>query len=176
MFELAVIGMGLSALGVGTSFFGSLMGNDANQDLVSAQQKAEKLRYQQMQADAERKRRQAIRQGIIQQHQAVSNTVLQGAGESSGAYGAAGQVNQEVGWNVAGVNIAEHFGKGIYEANQQALAAKGEIANAETIKSFGSGLSSLGGAMLGNMGTINSLFAGNPMPIASSTAYQNLSD
>lgn len=165
-FTIGAIGMGISAIGTATGLFGASAANEANQHLIAAQKQAETLRYQQMQSDAERKRRQSIRQGIIQQHQSVSNTTLQGAGESSGASGAQGQANQETGWNVAGVNIAEHFGKGIYQANLQALQAKSELADAQEISSIGSGLSSLGGAVLGNIGAISSLTTPSPFGIA----------
>lgn len=164
-FTIAAVGMGISAIGTGLGLWGSSEANSANQALLAAQQKAETARYQQMQADSERRRRQAIKQQIQQQHTAVSNTTLQGANESTGAYGAYGQTNQEGSWNVGGVNIAEHFGTEIYKANQAALSAKSDLASAQELQSFGSGISSLGGAVLSNAGPIKSLTT--PSPFAS---------
>lgn len=156
-FTIAAIGLGIKAIGTGIGLFGDSEANKANQDLLKAQSDAENVRFQQMKNDAERKRRQDIRNGIIREHQAVSNATLQGASESTGAYGAYGQVNQETGWDVGGVNTAEHYGTQIHTANLAALQAKSELADAQEIKGIGEGISSLGGAVLSNMGSIKAL-------------------
>lgn len=161
-FTIGAIGMGISAIGTGLGLWGSSEAAEAQQKLTAAQMQAEKLRYEQMKNEAERKRRQAIKMQIQQQHTAVSNATLQGAGESSGAYGAYGQTNQEGSWNVGGVNIAEHFGTEIYKANMAALQAKGELADAQSLQQMGAGISSLGGAVLGNMGAINAMTTPSP--------------
>lgn len=162
-FTIAAIGIGIKGIGTAIGLFGDEKANEANQALVTAQKQAETFRFEQMKNDAERKRRQEIRTGIIREHQAVSNANLQGAGESSGAYGAYGQVNQETGWNTGGLNTAEHYGTQIYKANLAALDAKGQLADAQTIQQVGSGISSLGGAVLGNMGAIGSLTDSGPI-------------
>lgn len=158
-FTIAAIGMGISAIGKGIGLFGDSQANEANQALVAAQKRAETVRYQQMLNDAERARRKDIKTGILREHQAISNATLQGAGESTGAYGAQSSVNSDTGWDVGGVNTAQHYGTQIYHANLDALTAKGQLADAQEIQQIGSGISSLGGAVLGNMGAIGSLTA-----------------
>lgn len=166
-FTIAAIGLGIKAIGTGIGLFGDDQANQANQALVAAQKKAEAVRFAQMQNDAERARRKDIKTGILREHQAISNATLQGAGESSGAYGAQASVNSDTGWDVGGVNTAEHYGKQIYQANIEALNAKGQLADAQEIQQIGSGISSLGGAVLGNMGAISSLTTSATTPIKS---------
>lgn len=156
-FTIAAVGFGISAIGKGIGLFGDSQANEANQALVSAQKQAETVRFNQMKTDAERKRRQEIRMATIREHQAISNEVLQGAGESSGAHGAESSVNQEAGWDVGGINTAEHYGTQIYNANIAALTAKGQLADAQEIQQIGSGISSLGGQILSNMSGINAV-------------------
>lgn len=156
-FTITAISMGISALGTGTSLLGGLFGADDNAKLVADQQKAENIKFQQQKADWERSRRQDIRKGIYMQHQAVAAATAGGANESTGAYGAYGQVNQETGWNVQGVNMAQHFGTQLHQANMDILADKGNIAQDQSIVSMGQGLSSLGGAGMSQATNISNL-------------------
>lgn len=163
----AIAGAVIGAIGVGTSIFGAITGNDANQEALAAQQHAEAIKQQAKAADEERKRRQAIRMGIIQRSQALSRETAQGANESSAASGAAGQINQETGWNVAGVNQAAHFGTALYGANQELLNARMDQSNSDMISSIGKGLTSLGGGLVSNAGTVNNLIGPDPFNIVS---------
>lgn len=165
-FTIAAVGFGISAIGKGLGLWGDDKANQANQALVAAQKQAETARFEQMKNDAERKRRQEIKMGIFREHQAISNASLQGAGESSGSYGAQAQANQETGWDVGGINTAEHYGTEIYHANIAALTAKGQLADAQEIQQAGAGISSLGGQIIGNMSGINALTTPSPFGIA----------
>ena len=159
MFEL--FGAAAAAVGVGTSIFGAILGNDANQEALAAQQKAEQIRQAQAAADAERRRRQAIRTGIIQRSQALANATAQGANESTANSGAQGQVNQETGWTIGGINTAQAYGTALYGANQELLQAKMDQANADEWSSIGKSLTSLGGGLVTNAGTIGNIANNN---------------
>jgi hypothetical protein len=163
----AIVGATLAGVGAATSIFGAISGNSANQAALEAQQRAEAIRQQAAAADQERKRRQAIRQGIIQRSQALSREVAQGANESSAAPGASGQISQETSFNIAGINQAAYFGTALYGANQDLLAARSAQANADTIGNIGKGLSSLGGATISNLGAINNTLGPDPFGIVS---------
>ena len=168
MFEMAAISLGISALGSITSMFGASQSSSANDALIAAQQKAAQIQYKQMIADTERKKLEKIRQGNILRHQAIANSTAQGSNESSALSGAMGQVSQETSWNIAGLNQAEYFGKQNYQANQEILAAKGQLADAQSMSQMGSAISSLGGAMISNMSGANSLFGSASTPSPSS--------
>lgn len=162
-----IVAAGLAAVGAATSIYGAIAGNSAQSEAIAAQQHAEQIRQQAAAADAERRRRQAIRQGIIARSQALTKETAQGANESSAVGGAGGQINQETGWRVAGINQAQHFGTELYGANQELLAARQDQANASSISDIGKGISSLGNALIVQQGPINNLAGPDPFNIVS---------
>jgi len=115
-----------------------------------AQEKAETLRNAQMNLEATRQRRQIIRQSLIARGQAVNSATAQGAAEGSGLAGGVSQIASQAGSNLAGVNASQGLGQAMFGANQQ-------LSSAQTMESFGSGLSSLGGALFKNQEQIGRL-------------------
>lgn len=115
-----------------------------------AAEKAETLRNAQMNLEATRQRRQIIRQSLIARGQAVNSATAQGAAEGSGLAGGVSQIASQTGSNLAGVNASQGLGQAMFGANQQ-------LSQAQTMSSFGSGLSSLGGALFQNQQQIGRL-------------------
>ena len=151
-------GIGLGVAGAATSISGASEANQAQQAILAAEAKAEKVRQEAMLNDADRRRRQMIRQGIIQRSQALSTATNQGANESSALPGAFGQIQGNTSFAVSGVNEQVNFGTQLFKANQELLAAKSQLANAQETSSIGSSISSLGGSLISNAGTIGKLF------------------
>jgi len=131
----------LSAIGVAATVAGTIGSIYFQSQQASAQRRAERLREQQMNLDAARRRREMIRQGEMQRAQALSQATQQGAAEGSVLEGTYGTISGNTGRNVQGVNQAQEIGAGIFAANRDASSA-GSMANGF------SGLSSLGGIMV----------------------------
>lgn len=106
---------------VGASLVGGALSMKGQQDMVKAQQKAEKLRERQMNLQAARERREAIRQSILARSTALAQTTAQGASApgSSALGGAYGQIGGDVGRNVLAINQNQKIGQGIFAANRQ---------------------------------------------------------
>lgn len=157
MLPFLAVGVGLSAIGAVTNIAGSIFGGDANKDAIRAQQEAENARHQAMKLDADRRRRSIIRDAIIARSQALAVSNAQGASKSSSLQSAYGQIQGTAAFGYEQVNNSERLGEQLFTANQHLLAARQREADATTMKSIGSSISSLGGAILGNLGPINNV-------------------
>ena len=131
---MAVAAAGFSVIGSVLGFVGGFM-------QANAAKKAEKARKRQMQLEASRRRRDAIRQGMIQRAQVVAAGAATGVSpsDSSVQVGAASATSQ-AGRGVLAANQDERLGLKVSRANQQ-FQRGGMIAG------IGEGLSSLGGAV-----------------------------
>lgn len=138
----------IGAIGLGISAAGTIAQYQGQQKQAKAAKRSEQLREKQMNLDATRQRRQAIRQAILARSQALTSGANQGAGVgSSGVQGAIGQATNTEAQSVLGVNQNQSIGGGIFSANRD-YAAGG------TMAATGQGISSLGGALFNNAGTI----------------------
>lgn len=136
---MAVAGLILSAIGVGVSVYGQIQGAKAQKD-------AEKQRQKQLNLDAARQRRTAVRNAIWAKSQALSTATSQGANFGSGVPGAYGQIEGRTGNELEASGQNQEIGNNIFAANRRAY-------NASIISDFGSGLTSLGGLFMQDAGT-----------------------
>lgn len=134
---IGALGSALSAAGTAAGIYGQFAG-------VQASKRAEELRERQMNLEAARERRGIVRKAIMARSEAVSNATVQGAQYGSGLQGGLGQIASEQGQGLLAVNQNQEIGRGIFAANR-------DMAKAETISSFGSGMQSLGGKLVNNM-------------------------
>ncbi len=140
---IALAGLAISGIGLGANIIGGVM-------QTNAAKKAEAAREKQMNLDAARQRREVARQAIIARSVALSNATNQGASQGSGLPGGYGQITGEAGRQTVGINQNQEIGSDIFAANRAYYTASG-------ITGFGSGLTSIGGAIMNNAGTINRL-------------------
>lgn len=156
------IGIALGIAGAATSFFGGQQADEAQQAAVAAQQRAEAARREAMMIDADRRRRQLIREMLIARSTATQRAANQGASSrsSSALPGSYGQISGRTGFGIEGINSSVRTVGEIFDANQQLLQARLDMAGAQQTQQFGSSLTSLGGALLGNAGTIDRVFSG----------------
>jgi len=113
---------------------------------IQANKEAERqamLQKAQMNMEATRQKRQIIRQATLARSSALVNAEAQGASSSSGLAGGLSQIGAEQGSNLAGVNASQDIGNAMFDSNARA-------AQAATLSSIGSGVSSLGGALVKN--------------------------
>lgn len=144
---------GLAGLvGTAATVGGTLMQAGAAKDAAAEQKRQESIREVQMQVDANRQRRQIIRQSMVARAEALSTSTAQGAGSSSGLAGGLAQNTAESGQGVLGVNQALESGSAIFASNRR-------LADAQTRQSMGAGISSLGGALVSSAPQIGRLGA-----------------
>lgn len=113
----------------------------------SAQDRMEKLRKAQMELEANRQRRQIIRQAVVARSEALSNATAQGAQAGSGLQGGFAQIGGESGTAVTAVEQNRQLGRPMFDANRA-------LSRAQTIQTVGSGVSSLAGALVKNQNEI----------------------
>lgn len=140
----------IAGLAVALSAAGSIAGIVGSVMQYKGAKKAEKLRQRQMQLEANRARREQIRQAQVSRAKATAAAWNSGAEASSALVGGQSQAATTAARNAQAISQDESFGNRIFKANAQ--VAKGGMVSA-----LGQGISSLGGAVSGMSGTITSL-------------------
>lgn len=148
-------GLALGAAGVGVQVASAQASASAQKDEIAAQQKAEATREQSMKLDSMRKQREMIRQGILARSQSLTQGSNQGAGYGSGIAGAQAGITEQTAFNTLGAQQQSQLGSDIFAANREAFGARSRQADAGSMGAFGSGLSTLGGAMMKNTGNVD---------------------
>ena len=112
--------MAAAAVTAVASIAGGYLQYKGQQQQTAALQKAERLRERQMNLQAQRERRDAIRQAMAARATALATATSQGASAagSSALGGAYGQIQGEAGRQVLAVNQNQEIGKGIFKANR----------------------------------------------------------
>lgn len=147
----------IAGIGVAAGIAGTVMQMQGQRKAAKAQERAERIRESQSNLETMREQRQARRQALIARATALSNASSQGADSGTGLQGGYGQVQGEVGNTLVASNQNRELGSAMFAANR-------DYARAQSQASFGSGISSLGGALVNNAGTIGrigSYFTGN---------------
>jgi predicted DNA repair protein MutK len=144
----------LAGIGVAASLGGTYLAYKGSEEAAKAtdlQKKSEDTRQQQMNLDAMRRKRDIIRQAQIAQSTAQATATSQGAGESSGIAGAMGGISGMAGVNSLGVSQNQELGNKMFDINREKLDVFNQSA---MLNSAGSGMQSLGGALVRNSGTL----------------------
>lgn len=147
----------IAGIGLAVGAAGTVAQVSAANKQADAAERAERLREKQMNLEAMRSRRAAIRNSLRARSLALTSATAQGAQFGSGLPGGFGQIGQQTGENITGINQGQEIGAGIFDANA-------DYASAGALAAFGSGLSSLGGSLISNAGTISRIgtFFGSP--------------
>lgn len=143
---IPLVGLALSAVGVGVSAYSAVQSAEASQD-------AERARKQQMQLDANRRRRESIRESMLAQGQALNAAAAQGASEGSAVKGATAAISGNAAESIVNTNQNVALGNQIYDAN-------GRRAGWEGIGSIGQGVQSWGSMITNNSDKIAKLPSG----------------
>lgn len=145
----------IGVVGLGISAAGTVAGVSGQMQQARASKKAEALRQRQMNLDAQRQKRDLIRRAAVATATTEAAATAQGASGGSALQGALGQIGGSTGRAVTAVNQNQEIGNGIFEANKDYAAGGG-------LASLGSGISTLGGALVSNAGVFGKIFAPNP--------------
>lgn len=157
---IAGIGLGLAAIGTGISIFGASEQNDAQKQMIAAQQQAQRIRRQAMELDARRRTLEAVRMGQRARAQALATATAQGAGAGSGIQGGFGQISGATGFNLLGISQNLEFGQRTFRADAALSQARLDYADASSLYQLGGSITSLGGALIANLPTLGNIFGG----------------
>jgi len=154
---VAVAGLGLSAFGASQSYSAARSQATAQQGMIAEQQKQEALRQQAMELDARRRQREILRNQQRARSMSLTTATAQGASFGSVLPGAFGQISGQAGTQGLGVSQNLEIGRGMFASNMVESQYKMDYAAAGAQMAFGQGLSTLGGAIVSNLGTIGNL-------------------
>lgn len=144
---MAAISTIVAGIGIAAGVAGTVVQMKGAKDAQKGQERAEKLRQQQMELEAQRERRNIIRQTLQARATALSNASAQGAEGGSGLQGGYGQIQSQGGNAMIATNENQAIG-------QQMFSAQRQISRGNSMSATGSGISSLGGALVQNSDTI----------------------
>ncbi len=150
-------GLALSAVGTGTAIYGQHQAAKAQGEALQEQQKAETLRQQMANVDADRRRREVVRQSIAARSQALASANADGGtGQGSSLLpGAYGGISGQSTTNMNTINENQQAGDAMFGINRNMLGDYRAAASAGAVGAMGSSLTSLGGAILNNIGSIS---------------------
>lgn len=157
---LAVAGVGLSAAGAYSSYQGAKGQASASKEMAAIELRQEAVRKQAMELQAKRQTMEIVRTQQRARSLALTTANAQGAAQGSGLMGGYGQISGQTGVNLLGISQNLEFGEQMFALNSQLSQQKMNYADAGSKMALGSGLSSLGGSLLNNLGPINSLSKG----------------
>jgi hypothetical protein len=155
-FSSIAIGIGLAAAAAGTyvQYDAAQDQRAASQAAIGIQQQQERLRKRQMQFEAARRQREITRNAIQQRAMALATTTAQGASRDSALQGAYGQISSRSATNSKGVSVNESIGNQMFGYSNALLGTYRSSADAAAQSSMGTGLTTLGGALISNAGAI----------------------
>lgn len=164
MIELIIAGAGLamSAAGLFSSYSASQDQAAIQQQMLAQQQAAERERKKLMELDARRKQLEVVRHMQRARSLALTNATRQNAGLGSGLQGGYGQISGEGGNNLLGIFQNLQLGRNMFDINSRLTALGSQYSQAGSQLAFGQGLTSLGGAFIGNAGKIGDIAGAIP--------------
>lgn len=126
------------------SIIGGIFSFMGQQQQAKAMAKAEKAREAQMNLDAMRKKRAALRESLLARQTALANATNQGAAGGSGLPGGFGQIQGIAGQNIQGIGQDQQLGQQIFAANRQYASAGTMIGFGSMLTDNAAGINRLG--------------------------------
>lgn len=154
---VGAVGLGLSVFGAIEKYQGAQKQTAAQIQEVKDEQQQDKVRQQAMEVQARRQQMEAFRNQQRARALALNNATSEGAQFGSGLQGGYGQISGQTNTNLLGISQNLQSGNQMFALNQDISNQKIAYAQAGGQINTGSGLSTLGGAMLSSMGTLKTL-------------------
>lgn len=143
---MAAISTIIAGVGIAASVAGTAVSYMGQRSAVKASERAEAIRKRQMDLEAQRERRSAVRQSILARAQTLTAGTQMGAGAGSGVAGGLGSLSSQLAGNIRNINQGQQLGTQMFGANA-------DMARGQGMASMGAGISSLGGTLVNNAGT-----------------------
>jgi hypothetical protein len=159
-FALTALSLGAMAAGTVTQMSGARRSARAQQNIVGLERQAEGQRLKAMELDARRRQLEVIRNQQRARSLALTTATAQGAAQGSVLGGAYGQIRGQTMTNLQGIQENLGIGRNLFDINSQIGTQRIAASQAATTASMGSGISSLGGALLSSLPTLSNLTGG----------------
>jgi hypothetical protein len=147
---MAAITSALAAIGTAVSVGSTIAGVAAARKEAKFEDRAEDARKKSANLDALRRQRAVVREMQQQRAIALSNATVQGSSEGSGLSGTMAGITGAGLTNMTGIQQQNALGNQVFAANKQARKAR-------TTQSTMEGLNTLGGTLVKNAGSIESI-------------------
>ncbi len=154
---LGVVGLGLQIWGGAKASQTASQVAGVQKGIAGDEQQINDQKQQQMQLEARRMQTEQFRNIQRQRSAATAAAVNQGAQGGSGLQGGLAQVQDQGLYNVQGINQNLQFGNTIFGINNDISSKKMQLADLSSSMAQDQALSSLGGAIVKNSGTIGGL-------------------
>lgn len=122
-----ILTLASAAAGIGVSAKGYIDQKNANAELTAASSRAEALRKQQMELQAQREQRKLFQDSMRNQAQINSQLAAQGAGFGSIAGGLTGTVEGTLGQNSLALAQNIQIGENLFQANADIAQARSDL-------------------------------------------------
>lgn len=149
------ISIGIQAIGLGLQLFGGFSqsrnakeASQVNQDIARQEQAINDAKTRQMELEGRRTQVENIRNAQRARAMAVQAATTQGAQFGTGLQGGLAQVQDQMGWNMLGVDQALSTGREINQYNRNISGDKQRLAQLGADSATSQGWSSLGGALV----------------------------
>lgn len=152
--------LAMSAGGTGLSIFGATKQAAAQKQIAMLEQSADAQRRKAMEVSARRQSVENFRHVRAAQSMNLATATAQGGEFGSGLQGGNAQASAQGNWNQAGINSSLQTGESLFDINNQISQQKIKAGQAATMSSIGSGLTSLGGSMMGSLNAMSRLSGG----------------
>lgn len=156
----AVAGVGLMGAGLFGSSDAAKRAAAEQKAIAADQMKIEEQKRMAMELDSRRRELEVFRNVQRAKSMALTNATLQGAGSGSGLQGGYAQQTASGAENLESIHQNLMIGRQIGDLNNDISKHKMALADISADASFYSGLSSMGGALLGNVGNIGKMTSG----------------
>lgn len=154
---LSVVGLGIQLFGGSKSASDARRASQINYGIAEDEQKINQQKNLQMQLEASRSSLQQFRNMQRLRAQATASATSQGAQYGSGLEGGLAEITNEGLFNTQGINQATQFGNTIFGINNDISGKKMQLSQVQSDMASDQALSSLGGALVKNAGTIGGL-------------------
>lgn len=152
------LGVGLGLAGGITSMIGSSEANSAQQAMINTQMQENSVREAAAAVQARNQSIQNMRSAQMASAQKLAAGVAGGSGQSSGLSGARASVAGQAEFNQSNISLNMQSAQQMFSLDNQLSQEKMQYANAEQLTQMGSGMSGMGGGIIGSLNPIKSLF------------------
>lgn len=149
------VSLGIAAVGLGLQIYGGFRQSEnakevaaVSQDMAKQEQSINDAKVRQMELEGRRTQLQNIRNAQRARAVAVQSATSQGAQFGSGLQGGLAEVQNQMGFNLLGVDQALATGREINQYNQNISEDKQKLASLGAKNAEAQGYASLGGALI----------------------------
>lgn len=167
MDPITIMLLASTAIGIGTSLFGTKKSmdaagqqNEAQRASIGLEEQQNVLRHEQMVLDSNRQSIQDYRNAQRLSAMSLDRATNQGAQKGSGLQGGLAQVQDQSLWNQMGISQNREIGEGMFSLDSQLNAQKIAMARASSSMAKAHGIQAVGAAITSSAGAFSRIGSG----------------